>query len=153
MRKICLFTATGAENLGDELITLCEIREFLKYDANIHITLFSHDADRTRRFLLFQKLALENITIKEYFPSHIRKQPLKNLSLFWQTLKNIKKADHIFIGGGGLFYGRSEEGHSPIKLWWMRIFLAKLFRKPITYLSLGISINAADLRDAAKMFF
>jgi hypothetical protein len=25
---IVLFTATGAENLGDELITLCEIRSF-----------------------------------------------------------------------------------------------------------------------------
>lgn len=153
MKRICLFTATGTENLGDELITLCEIQEFLKNNPDIQITLFSHDIGRTKRFLLSQKLSLENITIKEYFPNNLKKKPLKNTVLFWETLKAIKKTDHIFIGGGGLFYARKEEWHSPMKLWWMRVFLAQILRKPLTYLSLGISISAPDLKDAAHMFF
>jgi hypothetical protein len=109
MKRICLFTATGAENLGDELITLCEIREFLKYDTSVRITLFSHDIERTRRFLLSQNLPLASVTIKEYFPNNLRKKLFKNIVLFWQTLVSIKKTDHIFIGGGGLFYGRKQE--------------------------------------------
>lgn len=109
MKQICLFTATGAENLGDELITLCEIREFLKRDINIQITLFSHDHNRTRRFFSSQNTPQENITIKEYFPNNFKKQPLKNIQLFWETLKVISHANHVYIGGGGLLYGRKEE--------------------------------------------
>lgn len=109
MQKICLFTATGAENLGDELITLCEIQSFLAASEDTHVTLFSHDIERTRRFLLSQKLSLEKITIKEYFPNALRKQPLTNIRLFWETVKVIKNTDHVYVGGGGLFYGKNEE--------------------------------------------
>lgn len=35
----------------------------------------------------------------------------------------------------------------------MRASLAKFFKKPLTYLSLGISVKSEDLKDAAKMFF
>lgn len=107
--NIVLFTATGAENLGDELITLCEIQSFLAADENTRITLFSHDIERTRRFLLSQKLSLENIMIKEYFPNALKKNTLKNIRLFWETVKIIKNTDHVYIGGGGLFYGKNEE--------------------------------------------
>lgn len=109
MPQICLFTATGAENLGDELITLCEIQSFLSVNKNTCITVFSHDINRTKRFLLSQKLSLENIMIKEYFPNALKKQPLKNVRLFWETVKIIRNTDHVFIGGGGLFYGKNEE--------------------------------------------
>ncbi len=67
--NIILFTATGAENLGDELITLCEIEKLSALKKDIKITLFSHSIDRTRRFLLSQKISLQNITILEYFPN------------------------------------------------------------------------------------
>jgi len=95
---IVLFTATGAENLGDELITLCEIRYF----QNTHedIVLFSHDIGRTKRFLLSQKIPLTNIVLHEYFPNALRKQPLKNIKLFWETVRIIKKSGHVYIGGG-----------------------------------------------------
>ncbi len=77
--KIVLFTATGAENLGDELITLCEIQRFLLVDNNTQITLFSHDINRTKRFLLSQKLSLEQVTIQEYFPNGFRTRPIRNI--------------------------------------------------------------------------
>lgn len=77
--KIVLFTASGAENLGDELITLCEIQRFLLVDKNTQITLFSHDINRTRRFLLSQNLPLEQVTIQEYFPNGFRTHPIRNI--------------------------------------------------------------------------
>ena len=77
--KIVLFTASGAENLGDELITLCEIQRFLLVDKNTQITLFSYDINRTRRFLLSQNLPLEQVTIQEYFPNGFRTHPIRNI--------------------------------------------------------------------------
>lgn len=106
--RVTLFTATGAENLGDELIALCEIRELLKVE-NISITLFSHDVARTKRFLASQNCPLEQIVIQEYFPNALRKQPLKNISLLWQTIMAIAKTDRVYIGGGGLLYSKNEE--------------------------------------------
>ena len=82
MNRICLFTATGAENLGDELITLCEIQAFLLKDKDTQITLFSHDINRTRRFLLSQKLSLAQITFREYFPNAFYSHPIRNIRLF-----------------------------------------------------------------------
>ncbi len=109
MKHICLFTATGAENLGDELITLCEIRYFLNTISEVEITLFTHNSERTRRFLLSQNVPLEQVTLKEYFPNALRSQPLKNISLFFETVKSIKNTDHVYIGGGGLLYSTHEE--------------------------------------------
>lgn len=106
--KIVLFTATGAENLGDELITLCEIQSFRAL-SETEITIFSHDRDRTKRFFISQNMSLENITIREYFPNGIKKHPLKNLKLFWETLMTLKNTDRVYIGGGGLLYSRNEE--------------------------------------------
>ena len=97
--KIVLFTATGAENLGDELITLCEVGSFRDF-SEVEITVFSHDVGRTKRFLLSQKMDLENITLKEYFPNGIKKHPFRNIKLFWETLITLKNTDHIYIGGG-----------------------------------------------------
>lgn len=149
--NICLFTATGAENLGDELITLCEIRYF--QSINKEITLFSHNIERTRRFLLSQNISLENITIQEYFPNALRKQPFKNIKLFWETVKMIKKSDHVYIGGGWLLYSKNEEWHSPLRLWKMRAMLTKILRKPLTYLSLGISASSEELQPFAETLF
>ena len=153
IKRICLFTATGAENLGDELITLCELEHFLEIPTLEKITLFSHSIDRTKRFLLSQNCPLEKIEIREYFPNNLRTNPLKNISLFWETLKAIKKSDHVFIGGGGLFYAASEEGHSPMRLWWFRAFCIHLLGKPITYLSLGISVPTEKLKNYSQTLF
>jgi len=98
--KILLFTATGAENLGDELITLVEIQHLQKMYHNCHITVFSHDIWRTRRFLLSQNISFEKIEIQEYFPNYLRTKPLKNIRLLWETLRLMKNCDHIYIGGG-----------------------------------------------------
>lgn len=151
--KIVIFTATGAENLGDELITLCEIQRFLSMDENVQITLFSHDINRTKRFLLSQKLSLEQITLQEYFPNAFRTHPIKNIGLFYETLVSIKNADRIFIGGGGLLYSKNEEWKSPLLLWSLRARIARFFWKPLTYISLGVTTTLDELRPYASSLF
>jgi polysaccharide pyruvyl transferase WcaK-like protein len=148
---IVLFTATGAENLGDELITLCEIRYF--QETSTEITLFSHNIERTRRFLLSQNISLTNINIQEYFPNALRKQPFRNIQLLWRTIKTIKNTEHVYVGGGGLLYSKNEEWHSPLRLWWMRAMIVHFFKKPLTYLSLGISTGPEELKPYAKWIF
>lgn len=98
--KILLFTATGAENLGDELITLMEIQHLQRRHSDTYITLFSHDILRAKRFLISQNISLEKVQIQEYFPNYLRQKPFKNIKLFWKTLVAIKNTDHIYIGGG-----------------------------------------------------
>lgn len=151
--KILLFTATGAENLGDELITLTEVQHLQKTFPNCHITVFSHDTWRTQRFFASQNVSLEKVQMQEYFPNFLRKKPLKNIRLFWETLRLMRDSDHIYIGGGWLLYGKSEEGHSPLRLWSLRARLAKFLKKPITYLSLGISAEMDELRPFSRALF
>lgn len=151
--KILLFTATGAENLGDELITLTEVQHLQKLYQDCHITVFSHDVWRTRRFLLSQNISLEKTEIQEYFPNYLRKKPLKNIRLLWETLRLLRNCEHVYIGGGWLLYGKNEEGHSPLRLWSMRARLAKFFKKHITYLSLGISAGVDELKPFARTLF
>ena len=98
MNTILLMTATGAENLGDELITLCEINELREKNSNTNIILFSHDISRTLRFLRSQNISEKNLTILPYFPTNIRKYPLKNITYFFQTIKAIRQANHVYIG-------------------------------------------------------
>lgn len=98
--KILLFTATGAENLGDELITLTEVQHLQRIYPDSCITVFSHDTARTKRFLLSQNISLNKVTIQEYFPNFLRKKPLRNIGLLWETLRLMRNSNHIYIGGG-----------------------------------------------------
>lgn len=151
--KIVLFTATGAENLGDELITLCEVQRFLSNNKDIQITLFSHDIQRTKRFFLSQKLSLEYVHIQEYFPNAFRSHPIRNIWLFLQTLKSIKNADHVYVGGGGLLYSKNEEWKSPLLLWSLRARIIRFFWKLLTYLSLWITATPAELKPYTSSLF
>lgn len=90
-------TATGAENLGDELITLCEIQRFQREKPDIAITLFSHDPSRTWRFLRTQNIQKNTLEILPYFPTHIRKHPLKNIVYFFKTLSVLYRSSHVYI--------------------------------------------------------
>jgi len=153
MKTIILMTASGAENLGDELITLCEMQNFRAGNSEINIILFSHRPERTLRFLRSQNFAEKNLIILPYFPMNIRHTPFENISYFFKTLRAIHRSQHIYVGGGWLLYSASEEWHSPLKLWWMRAILAKIFKKPITYLSLWVSAGEKELQKYAKWIF
>ena len=98
MKTLILMTASGAENLGDELITLCEIQNFRAENTEVNIIMFSHDPERSVRFIRSQNIEENNLKILPYFPTHIKKHPLKNISYFLQTLRAVYISDHIYIG-------------------------------------------------------
>jgi polysaccharide pyruvyl transferase WcaK-like protein len=153
MKTLILMTASGAENLGDELITLCEIQNFRAENAEVKIMMFSHDPERSLRFIRSQNIEEKNLTILPYFPTYIKKHPLANIYYFFQTLRTIYISNHVYIWWGGLLYGSTEEWHSPLRLWWMRAKMAKMFGRPVTYLALWVSAKTEELKRYAEGIF
>lgn len=145
-------TATGEENLGDELITLQEIIALRKKFPQDTIIVFSHNIWRTKRFLLTHT-SWERLQFLPYFPTNIRHHPLKNIYFLWKNFVAFLQAKHIFIGGGGLLYSSQEERRSPLRLWWFRSWMARLTHTPITYLSLGITAKITELQKMSYGLF
>lgn len=134
---ISLLTATGAYNLGDELI-LAQEHEYLnaRYPGAIfHV--FTYDPESS---LLPKDKKIRDIS---YFPNNLRKHPFANIAFFFENLITLATSDLIVIGGGGLIYD-NESGQSFSKLlteWKIRIFIARLFHIPVLYWSLGIHVK------------
>lgn len=143
-----LFTATGAYNLGDELILLQEYEYLHNRYPEATFTIFTYD----RKGSLLP--ADPSIKYVCYFPDHIRTRPIQNILAFFETLFAIYASDRIIIGGGGLIYD-NEEGQSFDMLvlqWWIRVWIVKFFRKPIIYWSLGIHIKRENEAKILPLF-
>lgn len=143
-----LFTATGAYNLGDELILLQEYTYLKNRYPGANFSVFTYDA---RSSLLPDDPAIQYLS---YFPNHLKKRPLRNIWYFSQTLLAIQRSDLVIIGGGGLLYD-NEEGQSFENLlaqWKLRVWLVKLFRKPLVYWSLGIHLKKENEKKIVSLF-
>ena len=93
MRKITLFAALGAHNLGDEYIALSEYH-FLRArypEAKIVV----HTYDKTSTLLPENDPKLH---YAPYFPDNIKKHPLHNLWRAIKTVIGIATSDLIVIG-------------------------------------------------------
>jgi len=145
---ITLLTATGAYNLGDELILLQEY-EYLKdryRDASFTVVTY----DRASSLLPIR----EDIRYISYFPSSLRKKPFLNILFFCRNLFALATSDLIVIGGGGLIYD-NEPGQSFSKLlteWKIRVYIVKLFAIPVWYWSLGIHVRAENHERLRPLF-
>lgn len=143
-----IFTATGAYNLGDELILLQEYEYLHNRYPEATFTIFTYD----RKGSLLP--ADSSIKYVCYFPDHIRTRPIQNILAFFETLFAIYASDRVIIGGGGLIYD-NEEGQSFDLLllqWHLRVWIAKLWRKPIVYWSLGIHIKRGNEAKILPLF-
>lgn len=141
-KHIVLMTATGQENLWDELILLQEVTLLLSHFPQAGITIFTHDIILTKSFLSAQGVDIDDISFQDYFPNNIRRDPIKNIFLFFQSVRVIVRCDVVIIGGGGLIYDETSEwggGTSPVFLWRLRVAIARFFRKKVVYWSLGVS--------------
>ena len=146
--NISLLTATGAYNLGDELI-LREEYEYLQ-DRYLegYFTIFTDNSESS----LLPKCS--NIRYISYFPNHIKSRPFQNIVYLIQNILAIRSSDLIVIGGGGLIYD-NESGQSFDRLltkWKIRIWLADFFHKPIFYWSLGIHIRSENEAKIKSLF-
>ena len=138
-KKISILTASGCKNLWDECILKQEILLLEKKYTNPHISIFTYDADETRSFL-WENPRYSYIS---YFPNKIRKNPLKNCLYLLQNIRAFLESDLIIIGGGGIFYGDSDETAFKrlMKQWKWRVYMASFLKKPLFFWSISIEIK------------
>lgn len=109
MTHFSLFTATGAYNLGDELILLQEYTYLKNRYPEATFSIFTYDEKSS---LLPEDTSIEHLV---YFPHHLKKRPFRNVWYLIQTILTVRRSDCIIVGGGGLLYD-NEEGQSFDKL-------------------------------------
>jgi polysaccharide pyruvyl transferase WcaK-like protein len=123
-RRIVLFAASGAYNLGDEAIVLAEYAFLRARYPNAEIRVATYDPKSTLLPSDDSKLGYFS-----YFPCAVRRHPLANIGYLFRNVVEIFRADLVIIGGGGLFYD-NEAGQSFQKQtleWSFRTALARLF--------------------------
>lgn len=146
--KYIFFTATGAYNLGDELILLQEYTYLKNRQREATFSVFTYDAKSS---LLPEDPSIEYLS---YFPHNLKKRPIRNIWYLIQTILTLRKSDFIIIGGGGLLYDNEEEQsfEKLLRPWKFRIWLAKFFHKPIIYWSLGIHLKKENEAKILPLF-
>lgn len=86
-----LFTATGAYNLGDELILLQEYLYLKNRYPKATFSIFTYEKESS---LLEGGLSIEYFS---YFPRNIRKKPVQNIGYFLRGIYEIWKSDLVVI--------------------------------------------------------
>lgn len=89
-KKILIMTASGAYNLGDELILQEEVRFLQKHYVNVDITAFTYDP----------KSAILNdpsVHFVHYFPTNFWKNPFANIAYLIRNIWIIAKAEILVI--------------------------------------------------------
>ena len=130
-------TATGAYNLGDEVI-LAEELKFLQhhYGDMAHFTVFTYD----------QKSALiqdPTVNFVSYFPNDFFGKFFANIWYFIKNIWLIYRADILIIGGGGLLFD-NEPGinfNSLLRQWYFRTKIARVGGTAIVYLGISLEIK------------
>lgn len=143
-----LFTATGAYNLGDELILLQEYLYLKNRHPEATFSVFTYDRASS---LLPEDGAIEYLS---YFPNHMRTKPLQNIWYAFRMIFAIHRSDAVIIGGGGLLYD-NEEGQSFDKLlapWKLRVRIIRFLHKPLIYWSLGIHLQPENEEKIRSLF-
>ncbi len=155
MRNILLYTATGAQNLGDEHILAEEVRYLGSKYPEAKICIATYDATETARAITsLLKGVTPEIKYVPYFPYAIQRHPLQNIRNLFQNIRATWQADLVVIGGGGLFYD-SEQGQNFCSQkwgWGIRLFIIQLFRKPLFYWSIGVDLTLPNLRSVSWWF-
>lgn len=123
MTHFSLFTASGAYNLGDELILLQEYQYLKNRYPDATFSIFTYDSKSS---LLPEDPSVEYVT---YFPHRLKRRPFHNVWYLLKTILTVGKSDCVIIGGGGLLYD-NEEGQDFGKLlrqWKFRVRLVNFF--------------------------
>ncbi|MDD2916542.1 MAG: polysaccharide pyruvyl transferase family protein [Candidatus Gracilibacteria bacterium] len=143
-----LLTATGAYNLGDELILLQEYEFIKKRHPEATFSVFTYDKKSS---LLPRDETIEYIS---YFPNHAKTKPLQNIWYFLRTFLVVRKSDAVIVGGGGLLYD-NEDGQSFDRLlsqWKLRVRIVEFLGKPLIYWSLGIHLKKENEKKILPLF-
>lgn len=141
--------ATGAYNLGDELIVSEEVR-FVRshYGNSVDITVFTYDRASSM-------ISDPDIQYKSYFPNNIGKNPFWNIWYLIQNILAIWKADVLVIGWGGIIFD-NEPGVSfgaVLWQWFMRIKLARIAGTTLLFWWISLEVNQVKNKMQLKKLF
>lgn len=122
--KIVISGFYGAGNLGDESILSSILSSIKKQSPNAEFTILSLNPVETRKLY-----SVNAVFRPDFGPKWFQTD-------FKEMLNAIKKSDLVIIGGGGLL----EDVHNyfSIPRYLHTVILAKLFRKPVMFYSVGV---------------
>ncbi len=138
-------TATGAYNLGDEII-LAEELKFLQnhYGDMAEFTVFSYDK---KSALVYDP----TVKFVSYFPNNFFGHFFANIGYFFKNVWLIYRADILIIGGGGILFDNEPDVSFDMLLWqwYFRTKIARIGGTTIVYL--GISLELKNTKNKMKL--
>lgn len=154
MKQTLIYTATGVQNLWDECILASEILELLATkEGDIVVATYDQKDTESALRCIFAACGKNSAEIRDYFtgrirfisyfPNGFRERPFQNIRYFFRNCWEIIRSELIVIGWGGIFYD-TEAGQSfpkQILEWSIRLFIAKVFRKPLFFWSIWIDVT------------
>ncbi len=149
MKRIILYTASGAHNLGDECILKAEYDFLRSHYPNAIISVASYDSASHLLPITDKKLKFFS-----YFPHHFSRYPWKNIFYALKNFFLIAISDLVIIWWGGIFYD-NEQFQSAKKQYWewaIRIAATKFFRVPLIFWWIGIDIKKENIKKYAWFF-
>lgn len=146
-RRIVIFAAAGAHNLGDEAIVLSEVAFLRERYPDARISVSTYDSAST---LVPSEWGIRYFS---YFPNGFRRKPVSNVFFFLRTAWEIFRADLVVIGGGGIFYDNEGQSFSKqVFEWRLRTGAARMFQKPIVFFGVGIDVSFSNTKALLSIF-
>lgn len=155
--NILICAAIGSKNLWDELILKNEIvilekeyaERFLveKNDFKFNVFSYSHKDP------FFTK---KNVLYKPYFPSGMRSISwfFVNIKNFFVFLSQIRKADIVVFGWGGIIYDREHQSvGNPLRQWEFRALICRLLKKRVDFFRVWLSVQDPDNYASVESIF
>lgn len=146
-RRITIFAAAGAHNLGDEAIVLSEVAFLRERYPDARISVSTYDSAST---LVPSEWGIRYFS---YFPNGFRRKPVSNVFFCLRTAWEIFRADLVVIGGGGIFYDNEGQSFSKqVFEWRLRTGTARFFKKPIVFFGVGVDVSRSNAKLLANVF-
>lgn len=131
--RILLSCYSGEKDSGDETMLFC-IREQLEKELgkNFQLTAFSNNPMLSKEFVS----DVDYIYSGRYGLKDPSQTGMKRYQWIFKMIREIWKCDILLTGGGTILYDESNKFFVPF--WFIKIFIAQLFRKPTAFYGIGV---------------
>lgn len=131
--RVLLSCYSGEKDSGDETMLFC-IREQLKKELgeDFNLIAFSNNPTLSKEFVS----DVDYVYSGRYGLKDPSKIGLKKYYWIFKMIQEIWKCDILLTGGGTILYDESNKFFVPF--WFIKIFIAQLFRKPTAFYGIGV---------------
>mgnify|MGYP002512762243 CR=1 FL=1 len=131
--NILLSCYSGEKDSGDETMLFC-IREQLEKELgkNFKLVAFSNNPDFSKEFVS----DVEYVYSGRYGLKDPSEKGIKKYRWIFKMIQELRKCDILITGGGTILYDESNRFFVPF--WFIKIFIAQLFRKPTAFYGIGV---------------